>query len=206
MFSVWTHQTQTPHTYTPQTPQAGTSISRVIPALTSNGTRVTDVFESVRPHMDLTFNNIVAHINTVFVLRTRVDKYCVPGFVGQHSTRSEGSEHFADSNDQLTPHNRRPAEVKRPASPTSEHSKYVTAVHFFSSLPFHSYPLPSLTREERSIERKFRGEREKNSYRKRCRREINFASHTPSSFSDPICKQAAQNACCYSTSSSSIFM
>ena len=150
----WTNKTQT-HIHKPQ---AGTSICRVIPALTSIGTRVTDVFESVRPHMDLTFNNIVAHINTVFVLRTRVDKYSVSGFVGQHSSRSEGSEHFADSNDQLTPHNRRPAEVKRPASPTSEHSKYVTTVHLFLFfLPF--LPFPSLT-ERRSIERKF-GEGEK---------------------------------------------
>lgn len=43
----------------------------MIPALTRTGTKVTDVFETVRPHMEFTVNNILSHINTVFVLRTR---------------------------------------------------------------------------------------------------------------------------------------
>lgn len=30
-------------------------------------------FCQVRPHLDLTFNNILAHINTVYVLRSKED-------------------------------------------------------------------------------------------------------------------------------------
>lgn len=38
----------------------------------------------VRPHLDLTFDNILAHINTVYVLRTK------PGIM-----RTQASEEFA---------------------------------------------------------------------------------------------------------------
>ena len=54
--------------------QAGTSVCRVLPALTRPDTLVTDVFETVRPHMELTVKNVLSHINTVFVLRTKTDK------------------------------------------------------------------------------------------------------------------------------------
>lgn len=51
--------------------QAGTSVARVLPALTQPTCRVTDLFTMVRPHVDFTFHNILAHINTVFVLKTK---------------------------------------------------------------------------------------------------------------------------------------
>lgn len=54
--------------------QAGTSVCRVLPALTRPDTLITDVFETVRPHMELTVKNVLSHINTVFVLRTKTEK------------------------------------------------------------------------------------------------------------------------------------
>lgn len=51
--------------------QTGTSVARVLPALTQPTCRVTDLFTMVRPHVDFTFHNILAHINTVFVLKTK---------------------------------------------------------------------------------------------------------------------------------------
>jgi hypothetical protein len=68
--------------------QAGTSICRVIPALTRSGTKVTDVFEAVRPHMELTVNNILSHINTVFVLRTKAPQNTVLNPLESSSTSS----------------------------------------------------------------------------------------------------------------------
>lgn len=51
--------------------QAGTSVARILPALTQPNCMVTDLFTMVRPHVDFTFHNILAHINTVFVLKTK---------------------------------------------------------------------------------------------------------------------------------------
>ncbi|XP_064482201.1 guanylate cyclase soluble subunit beta-1-like isoform X1 [Ornithodoros turicata] len=51
--------------------QAGTSVTRVLPTLTQENSKITDFMELVRPHMDFTFDNILSHINTVYVLRTR---------------------------------------------------------------------------------------------------------------------------------------
>ncbi|XP_054168023.1 guanylate cyclase soluble subunit beta-1-like [Oppia nitens] len=51
--------------------QAGISVARVLPALTQANCLVTDVLEMIRPHMEFTFNSILSHINTVFVLRTK---------------------------------------------------------------------------------------------------------------------------------------
>ncbi|XP_042896623.1 guanylate cyclase soluble subunit beta-1 [Parasteatoda tepidariorum] len=50
--------------------QVGTSVARVLPALTTPTCKVTQLFKMVRPHVSFTFNNILAHINTVFVLTT----------------------------------------------------------------------------------------------------------------------------------------
>ncbi|CAG2118305.1 unnamed protein product, partial [Medioppia subpectinata] len=52
--------------------RAGISVARVLPALTQANCLVTDVLDMIRPHMEFTFNNILSHINTVFVLRTKV--------------------------------------------------------------------------------------------------------------------------------------
>ncbi|KAJ8979491.1 hypothetical protein NQ317_000367 [Molorchus minor] len=50
--------------------QTGYTLSRVISELTTN-CRLGDILETVRPHLELTFENILAHINTVYVLKTR---------------------------------------------------------------------------------------------------------------------------------------
>lgn len=93
---------------------------------------MTDVFETVRPHMDLTVDNILAHINTVFVLRTKVDKYTsnsggsssgtsnksspASGWsVGGMQSMSSGYGGKSDAEGSQ--------DHRRPPSPTSEHSK-----------------------------------------------------------------------------------
>ncbi|KAH9421795.1 Guanylate cyclase soluble subunit beta-1 [Dermatophagoides pteronyssinus] len=55
--------------------QAGISMARVLPAFTENECNITQVMDMIRPHMEFTFNNILAHINTVFVLRTKFGNY-----------------------------------------------------------------------------------------------------------------------------------
>lgn len=55
--------------------QAGISIARVLPAFTESDCRITDAMEMIRPHMDFTFNNVLAHINTVFVLRSKFGSF-----------------------------------------------------------------------------------------------------------------------------------
>ena len=49
---------------------SGNSVRRVIPSLFNNKSRMTDIFELVRPQVDFTFDAFMAHINTVFVLKT----------------------------------------------------------------------------------------------------------------------------------------
>ncbi|GAB6026008.1 Guanylate cyclase soluble subunit beta-1, variant 2 [Chamberlinius hualienensis] len=51
--------------------QAGASISRILPRITRPGCKVTDLLEMIRPHMEFNFDNILSHINTIFVLRLR---------------------------------------------------------------------------------------------------------------------------------------
>ena len=70
--------------------------------------------------MDLTVDNILAHINTVFVLRTKVDKYAssVSGLSGAKSlslSSESGSKGESDGGSQQ--------DQRRPPSPTTEHSK-----------------------------------------------------------------------------------
>lgn len=54
--------------------QAGTSIIRVIPDIGKDDAKVGDLFDMMRPMMDFSFKNILSHINTVYVLRTKVGK------------------------------------------------------------------------------------------------------------------------------------
>lgn len=49
--------------------QVGSSLLRVIPETGNDNCVITDVFEMVRPHMDFSFDHILSHINTVYVLR-----------------------------------------------------------------------------------------------------------------------------------------
>ncbi|XKL66635.1 hypothetical protein PGB90_010055 [Kerria lacca] len=52
--------------------QTGSAIARVVPTATLPFCKLTDILDPVRPHLDLTFDNILAHINTVYVLRTKL--------------------------------------------------------------------------------------------------------------------------------------
>ncbi|XP_037921995.1 guanylate cyclase soluble subunit beta-1 isoform X2 [Hermetia illucens] len=51
--------------------QAGKSVSRVIPRVSDSDCPLLEVLEAIRPHLQLTFENILAHINTIYVLQTR---------------------------------------------------------------------------------------------------------------------------------------
>ncbi|XP_055620638.1 guanylate cyclase soluble subunit beta-1 isoform X1 [Toxorhynchites rutilus septentrionalis] len=51
--------------------QAGRSVSRVIPRISENNCPLLAIFEAVRPHLQLSFGNILAHINTIYVLKTK---------------------------------------------------------------------------------------------------------------------------------------
>lgn len=67
--------------------QAGTSIARVLPSLDTEKCIVSDVFDMIRPHMEFTFNNILSHINTVFVLHSKGQR----GSDGSQSNKTERS-------------------------------------------------------------------------------------------------------------------
>lgn len=51
--------------------QAGKSVSRVIPKVSEENCPLLDVLEPVRPHIQLSFQNILAHISTIYVLKTK---------------------------------------------------------------------------------------------------------------------------------------
>ncbi|XP_040173461.1 guanylate cyclase soluble subunit beta-1 isoform X3 [Anopheles arabiensis] len=51
--------------------QAGRSVSRVIPRIYEKNCPLLALFEAVRPHLQLSFENILAHINTIYVLKTK---------------------------------------------------------------------------------------------------------------------------------------
>ncbi|CAH1174092.1 unnamed protein product [Phaedon cochleariae] len=51
--------------------QTGSSVARVIPKANSFKCKITDILDTIRPHLDLTFDNILSHINTIYVLKTR---------------------------------------------------------------------------------------------------------------------------------------
>ncbi|CAG9762829.1 unnamed protein product [Ceutorhynchus assimilis] len=51
--------------------QTGSTIARIIPKVTEPECLVTDVLDPIRPHLELTFENILSHINTIYVLKTK---------------------------------------------------------------------------------------------------------------------------------------
>lgn len=51
--------------------QTGSTVARVMPRVTRPGCRITDILDTVRPHLEMTFENILSHINTVYVLKTK---------------------------------------------------------------------------------------------------------------------------------------
>uniref|UniRef100_A0A1B0BHM7 Guanylate cyclase soluble subunit beta-1 n=1 Tax=Glossina palpalis gambiensis TaxID=67801 RepID=A0A1B0BHM7_9MUSC len=48
--------------------QAGKSVSRVIPRVADENCSLLEVLEAIRPHLQLTFENVLAHINTIYGL------------------------------------------------------------------------------------------------------------------------------------------
>ncbi|XP_017462421.1 PREDICTED: guanylate cyclase soluble subunit beta-1-like, partial [Rhagoletis zephyria] len=58
--------------------QAGKSVSRVIPRVSVENCSILEVLEAIRPHLQLSFENILSHINTIYVLQTR------QGAMGKH--------------------------------------------------------------------------------------------------------------------------
>lgn len=51
--------------------QAGKSVARVIPKTAEQNCPLLDVLEPVRPHIQLSFQTILAHISTIYVLKTK---------------------------------------------------------------------------------------------------------------------------------------
>lgn len=58
--------------------QAGKSVSRVIPKVSEENCPLLDVLEPVRPHIQLSFQTILAHISTIYVLKTKPDTMLEP--------------------------------------------------------------------------------------------------------------------------------
>ncbi|KAK6172882.1 hypothetical protein SNE40_016453 [Patella caerulea] len=78
--------------------QGGNSFTRVIPNAIDNK-RVTDLFDMIRPHMDFTFENIIQHINTVYVLRSKASVSDVETVDGDSRMRIKGQMiHVEESN------------------------------------------------------------------------------------------------------------
>lgn len=65
-------------------------MSYFIPQLQPGTCILPSVFSLVRPHIDFSFHGILSHINTVFVLRSKVDTtywiiyFCVTAFLDNH--------------------------------------------------------------------------------------------------------------------------
>lgn len=59
--------------------QAGKSVSRVIPRLAEENCKLLDVLEPVRPHIAMSFQAILSHISTIYVLKTKPDTMLEPG-------------------------------------------------------------------------------------------------------------------------------
>jgi guanylate cyclase soluble subunit beta len=51
--------------------QAGKSVSRVIPKVAEQDCNLLDILEPIRPHIQLSFQTILSHISTIYVLKTK---------------------------------------------------------------------------------------------------------------------------------------
>ncbi|XP_061393461.1 guanylate cyclase soluble subunit beta-1 [Musca vetustissima] len=77
--------------------QAGKSVSRVIPRVAEENCLILEVLEAIRPHLQLTFENVLAHINTIYVLQTR------QGAMGKHERylRLKGQMMYIPESDRI---------------------------------------------------------------------------------------------------------
>lgn len=51
--------------------QAGKSVLRVIPKLADDDCNLLDILDPIRPHVQLSFQSILSHISTIYVLKTK---------------------------------------------------------------------------------------------------------------------------------------
>ncbi|GLV36126.1 Guanylyl cyclase beta-subunit at 100B [Carabus blaptoides fortunei] len=79
--------------------QTGTTIARVVPKTCSGECLVTDILDTVRPHLELSFENILSHINTVYVLQTRPGVMHVPVLEEYSSLRLKGQMLYVPESD-----------------------------------------------------------------------------------------------------------
>ncbi|XP_053945102.1 guanylate cyclase soluble subunit beta-1 isoform X2 [Anastrepha ludens] len=77
--------------------QAGKSVSRVIPRVAVENCSILEVLEAIRPHLQLSFENILSHINTIYVLQTR------QGAMGKHERylRLKGQMMYIPESDRM---------------------------------------------------------------------------------------------------------
>ncbi|KAM7362261.1 guanylate cyclase soluble subunit beta-1-like isoform 1-T3 [Cochliomyia hominivorax] len=77
--------------------QAGKSVSRVIPRVADENCSILEVLEAIRPHLQLTFEDVLAHINTIYVLQTR------QGAMGKHERylRLKGQMMYIPESDRI---------------------------------------------------------------------------------------------------------
>lgn len=61
--------------------QAGKSVSRVIPKTAEENCPLLEVLEPVRPHIQLSFQTILAHISTIYVLKTKQGAMTEPDMI-----------------------------------------------------------------------------------------------------------------------------
>lgn len=66
--------------------QVGQSLSWVMPNLQLNKDKLTDYFLLERPRIKLSFENIISHINTIYILRMARMAPIVPAASGRHSS------------------------------------------------------------------------------------------------------------------------
>ncbi|XP_012216269.1 guanylate cyclase soluble subunit beta-1 [Linepithema humile] len=79
--------------------QTGCTITRVIPRVTSGNCKLNDILSTVRPHLELTFENILSHINTVYVLRTKKGVMCVEAAEEYSNLRLKGQMLYIPESD-----------------------------------------------------------------------------------------------------------
>jgi guanylate cyclase soluble subunit beta len=58
--------------------QAGKSVSRVMPKVAEENCHLLDILEPIRPHIQLSFQTILSHISTIYVLKTKQDVMLEP--------------------------------------------------------------------------------------------------------------------------------
>lgn len=69
--------------------QAGTSVSRVIPKVAEQKCPLLDILEPIRPHIQLSFQTILSHISTIYVLKTKQNVMLEPDMMMRLKVRKK---------------------------------------------------------------------------------------------------------------------